>query len=136
MQVTAIETAIFDPECEGKLLVVDRTCGGKSHIQRMIVTFIGGIIGMVVASFKQFLKEQRGSEDKWIATCANFLEISFDFSEFVKAYHLGDAVAIECGYQKHVPVWQEMGQHKSVEIHHSQQELLYRDNQFSILKES
>ena len=43
MQVTAVETAIFDPECEGKLLVVDHTGGGKIDILRMIATFIGGI---------------------------------------------------------------------------------------------
>ena len=48
MQVTAVETVIFDPECEGKLLVVGRTSGGKSHILRMIATFIGGIIVVIV----------------------------------------------------------------------------------------
>ena len=41
-----------------------------------------------------------------------FFEMSFDFHEFVNAYHLGDTVAIESGYQKHVPVWQAMNQHK------------------------
>ena len=34
MQVTAVETAIFDLECEGKLLVVDRSGGGKANILR------------------------------------------------------------------------------------------------------
>ena len=98
--------------------------------------FHWGIIVMFAASFKQFLKVQQGSEDKWIATCANFLIMSLIFSEFINAFHLGDAVAIESGYQKHAPVWQAMGQHNYVEIHHFQHELLYRDNPFSILQES
>ena len=48
VQATAIETAIFDPECRGKLLVVDRSGGGKIHILQMIATFIGGIIVAIV----------------------------------------------------------------------------------------
>ena len=44
-----------------------------------------------------------------------FFEMSFDFHESFNAYHLGDTVAIESGYQKHVPVWQAMNQHKYVE---------------------
>ena len=48
MQVTAIETTISDPECKGKLLVMDCTGGRKSHILQMIATFIGGIIVAIV----------------------------------------------------------------------------------------
>ena len=93
------------------------------------------LICKYATEFKVFLDSMKSGEDKWIATCANFLEMSFDFFEFVKAYRLGDAVAIECGYQQHLPVWSDMGQHKYVEIHWSQQELLYRDNPFSVLQE-
>ena len=87
------------------------------------------------AEFKGFLDDMKTSEDKWIATCANFLEMSFDFFEFVKVYWLGDAIAVECGYQKHLPVWSDMNQKKYVEIHWSQQEVLYRDNPFSVMQE-
>ena len=47
MQIKAVETILFDPACEGKLLVVDRTGGGKSHVLRMIATFVGGIIVLI-----------------------------------------------------------------------------------------
>ena len=48
MQVIAVETTIFDPECEGKLLGVDLTGDGKSHILQMITTSIGGIIVVII----------------------------------------------------------------------------------------
>ena len=89
----------------------------------------------IAIEFKQFLKDQKESDDKWIAMCANFLEMSFDFFRFVDGYRLGDSIAIEVGYHKQVPVWQTMGQNKYVEITHSQNETLYRDSPYSILQE-
>ena len=47
-QHAAVETILFGEECEGKLLVVDRTGSGKSHILRMIGTFTGGIVLVIV----------------------------------------------------------------------------------------
>ena len=67
----------------------------------------------------EYLKAQRQSEDKWISTCANFLEMSYDFFEFVEAYLYG--------YQKQLPVWLVLRKHKYVDLFYSQQEVLYRD---------
>ena len=83
----------------------------------------------------EFLKSLRESDDKWIATCANFLEMSFDFIEFVNAFRVGDAIMIENGYLKHSPVWECLGQNKYVEVFYSQQEALYRDFPYSRLQE-
>ena len=74
-------------------------------------------------------------DDKWISTCANFLEMSYDFKEFVNAYRIGDSISIEYGYQKQAPAWEALGQHKYVDIFYGQQELLYRDMPFSMLQE-
>ena len=59
----------------------------------------------IAIEFKQFLKDQKESDDKWIAICANFLEMSFDFFRFVDGYRTCDSVSIEFGYNKHVAVW-------------------------------
>ena len=55
--------------------------------------------------FKRFLRDQKMSDDKWIAMCANFLEMSYDFFRFVEGYRVGDSIAIEVGYHKQVPTW-------------------------------
>ena len=47
-QHRAVETIIHSEECRGKLLVVDRTASGKSHILRMIATMVGGIVLVIV----------------------------------------------------------------------------------------
>ena len=47
-QEEAVETIIFLEVCGGKLLVVDQTGSGKSHIFRMTATFAGGIILVIV----------------------------------------------------------------------------------------
>ena len=44
MQVNAVKTIVYDPECEGKLLVVDRT----GHILQMIATFVRGFVVVIV----------------------------------------------------------------------------------------
>ena len=67
--------------------------------------------------------------------CANFLEMSLDFFRFVDGYRTGDSVSIEFGYNKHVAVWQAMGQHKYVAITHAQNECLYRDSPYCQLQE-
>ena len=89
----------------------------------------------VASEFMEFMNELKSSGDKWISTCAMFLEMSYDFLEFVEAYRVGDAVSIEYGYQKHSPVWMAVGQHKYVDIFYGQQEALYRDLRFSQLQE-
>ena len=63
------------------------------------------------------------------------LEMSYDCFQFVESYRLGDSVAVEYGYQKHLPVWQFLGQHKYVDIFYKQQETLYCDCSFSVLQE-
>ena len=47
-QEEAVETIIFLEVCGSKLLVVDRTGSGKSHILRMTATFVGGVILVIV----------------------------------------------------------------------------------------
>ena len=47
-QHDAVETIIYDENCGGKLLVVDRTGSGKSRILRIIGTFTGGIVVVIV----------------------------------------------------------------------------------------
>ena len=42
----------------------------------------------VATEFKQFTKEQQSSDNKWISTCANFLEMPSDFLELVNAYRI------------------------------------------------
>ena len=83
----------------------------------------------------EYLNSQRQSDDKWISTCANFLQMSYDFFEFVEAYRVGDSITVEYGYQKHSPVWLVLGQHKYVDIFYSQQEVLYQDTVYSRLQE-
>ena len=92
---------------------------------------------MVAREFISFLDTLKESENKWIAACANFLEMSYDFLEFVTAYRVGDAVAIEYGYNKHLNVWQCNGQNKYAKItfkHHA--EVLSRDSPFQTIKKS
>ena len=93
------------------------------------------IIGKVTSEFMEFLDLQKESDDKWIATCANFLQMSFDFIEFVNGFRVGDSIVIEKGYQKQSPVWEILGQKKYVEVFYSQQETLYRDFPYSRLQE-
>ena len=47
-QEEAVETICFSEVCGGKLLVIDRTGSGKSHILRMVATFVGGVILVIV----------------------------------------------------------------------------------------
>ena len=92
-------------------------------------------VGRVTTEFMEYLDELRTSDDAWISSCANFLSISFDFIEFETAFRVGDSISLEAGYQRHVPIWIVLGQHKYEEIFYSQQECLYRDNPFSRLQE-
>ena len=93
------------------------------------------LIVKVTLEFMEFLKSQRESDDKWIATRANFLDMSFDFIEFVCAFRVGDSIVIENGYLKHSAVWEILGQNKYVEVFYSQQEALYWDFPHSRLQE-
>ena len=95
----------------------------------------GQYLTMIGWELQSLLTGLNDSDDKWIATCGVFLELAFDFLEFVDAYRIGDAVAIEYGYSKHSTVWKALCQNKYVEIFLSQQETLYRDFQFSQLQE-
>ena len=47
-QLAACKKIIFDGSSLGKLLVVDRTGGGKSHILRMIATMVNGIMLVII----------------------------------------------------------------------------------------
>ena len=47
-QENAVETIIHGEECRVKLLVIDRTALGKSHILQMISTMLGGIVLLIV----------------------------------------------------------------------------------------
>ena len=89
----------------------------------------------VATEFNQFLKEQQSNNNTWISTCANLLEISYDFLEFVTAYRVGDAIDIECNYQKHSSIWQAIGQHKYIDIFFVRQEYIFHNNPFSLLQE-
>ena len=42
-------------------------------------------VNKVNAEFMEFLVKLKSSNDKWISTCANFLEVSYEFLEFVEA---------------------------------------------------
>ena len=63
-----------------------------------------------------FLNEMKICEDKLISTCAIFLEMSYDFNEFVNPYRIGDSISIEYGYQKQAPTWEALAQNKFVDI--------------------
>ena len=89
----------------------------------------------VSIELSEFFENLKESDDDWIKTCANFLEMSHDFLEFVKAYRSGDSVSVEHGYLKHNPVFKSTGQNKYVQIVFGQQETLYRDHPFSRLQE-
>ena len=47
-QIQSVDKISFEPSSDGKLIVIDRTGGGKSHILRMIATMVGGIIVVIV----------------------------------------------------------------------------------------
>ena len=61
-------------------------------------------------------------------TCRNLLD-------FIDAYRIGDAIAIEYRYQKHSTVWKALNQSKYVEIFLGQQETLYQYHPYSQLME-
>ena len=92
-------------------------------------------VGRVAIEFVLHLREMRSSPDKWLTTCCNFLEMSTNLLSFVDSCHLGDAVGIECGYVKHLPVWLFGGQNNYVQITYGQIEACYRDHPFSRLQE-
>ena len=92
-------------------------------------------IAMMAGEFMEFLETLKDSDDKWISACANFIKMANDFDEFVKAYRIGDAISIEYGYHKHLPVWECNGQKKYVEITYKQDETLYQDSPYSMLQE-
>ena len=95
-----------------------------------------GDVNACVALYNAYLyKDQKKSEDKWISTCANFLQMSYDFIEFVTAYRVGDAISIDVGYQKHAPVWEALNQNKYIDIFYKQQESLYRAITFAMMQE-
>ena len=79
----------------------------------------------------EYLEKLKRGADKWIATCSNFLEMANDFLEFVKSYHVNDAIGIEYGYHKHLPVFKVLGQNKYVEICFGQNGTLYKDAVYS-----
>ena len=68
----------------------------------------------VAKSAHAYLQRLQTSNDKWLATCSNFIVMSNDFLQFVEAYHNADAVAVEHGYLRHLPVWEALGQDKYV----------------------
>ena len=51
----------------------------------------------ITIEFEDFLRRQKTSQDKRVATCAVFVEMAHDYLEFVNAYQVGDSVGIECG---------------------------------------
>ena len=85
--------------------------------------------------FMSYICGLKDSPDKWISTCACFLEMSYDFLQFAEAYRLGDAAAIEYGYNKHLDVFQCNGQNKYVDICFAQNETDYLDSHYSMLQE-
>ena len=66
MQNDAVERALFDKTCEGKLLIIDRT-GGGSHILRIAVMFLGGIVVVIlpllVLTADQISKIEEANQD-------------------------------------------------------------------------
>ena len=73
-------------------------------------------MAIIAKELQSFLKGLKSSNDKWIATCANFLEMSYNFMEFRRAFRIGDAISIEYRYKKHSPVWECLKQHKYIDI--------------------
>ena len=92
-------------------------------------------ITSVAIGFQDYVRDLKKCDNKWISTCAVFLEISHDLVEFINAYRTGDSIAVELGYQKHSSVWEVLGQNKYVEIFLGQQETMYWDSPFSRLQE-
>ena len=92
-------------------------------------------VARVAREFVLYLREMRSSPDKWLCTCCNFLEMSTNLLSFIDSCRLGDAVGIEYGYVKHLPVWLLGGQNKYVEITYGQTDACYRDHPFSRLQE-
>ena len=41
-QIQSVDKILFEPSSDSKLIVIDRTGGGKSHILPMIATMVGG----------------------------------------------------------------------------------------------
>ena len=90
-------------------------------------------ITSVAIGFEDYVRDLKKCDDKWISTCAVFLDISHDLVEFTNAYRIGDSIAIELGYQKHSFFWEVLGQNKYVETFFGQQETMYQDSPFSRL---
>ena len=45
----SVETIYLSEECDGTLIVIDRTGSGKSHILQMVATMTGGIILVILS---------------------------------------------------------------------------------------
>ena len=85
--------------------------------------------------FGKWMESLKDSADKWISSCAVFWEMAHHLLEFINAYRVGDAVAVEVGYHMHLPRAEALGQKKYVNIILQQSEVLYRDNKYSRLQE-
>ena len=77
MQNVAVERSVFKPECEGKVLIVDRTGGGKSHILRMAATFVGGIV-VVIVPLLALTADQMSKIDEAVQDCGSVKAVHLD----------------------------------------------------------
>ena len=77
MQVVTVKIIVLDKECGGKLLVVDRTGGGKSHILHMIATFVGGII-VVIVPLLSLTADSMGKIEEALQDCGSVTAVHLD----------------------------------------------------------
>ena len=75
------------------------------------------------------------SSDEHLILIVNFLLVSSDFLEFVKAYIAQDSISVENGYQTFAPIWKLLGQVKYLKATWEQMENLYTKFPYSRLQE-
>jgi hypothetical protein len=83
------------------------------------------IYAFLAKSFTSYLKSNLSSTDQWLCLCSNFLLMSRDLFDFIKAYRNSDSIILELYYERFAPICHVLGQHRYLERVWKQMEQLY-----------
>jgi hypothetical protein len=107
----------------------------EKYDDRMNEDKTANVLCSMAIDFDEFLTCSLTSSDEHLILIVNFLLVSSDFLEFVKAYRAQDSISIENGYQTFAPIWKLLGQVKYLETTWEQMENLYTKFPYSRLQE-
>ena len=107
----------------------------EKYDDRMNEDETANVLCSMAIDFDEFLTYSLTSSDEHLILIVNFLLVSSDFLEFVKAYIAQDSISVENGYQTFAPIWKLLGQVKYLETTWEQMENLYTKFPYSRLQE-